>query len=58
MVLKAYCPGEDMFDLIILDLNMPVSDGYEACKSILQLFSDTNMLQRSMQINPDSVAKA
>ena len=26
------------FDLVILDLNMPISDGYEACKNILKLF--------------------
>ena len=26
------------FDLIVLDLNMPIADGYEACKNILKLF--------------------
>ena len=27
------------FDLIILDLNMPVTDGFEACEKILKLCS-------------------
>jgi CheY-like chemotaxis protein len=30
----------DMYDLIILDLNMPISDGYEACSKILKLYED------------------
>ena len=29
-----------MFDLIVLDLNMPICDGYEACKSIIKTFED------------------
>lgn len=26
------------FDLVVLDLNMPISDGYESCNKILNLF--------------------
>jgi CheY-like chemotaxis protein len=28
------------FDLVILDLHMPISDGYEACSKILDLYKD------------------
>jgi len=24
------------FDLVVLDLNMPISDGYETCKNIIK----------------------
>ena len=27
------------FDLVVLDLNMPISDGYETCKNILKHFN-------------------
>ena len=27
-----------MFDLVILDINMPVCGGYEACQNILKLY--------------------
>ena len=35
----------EMFDVIILDLNMPISDGYEACKKISQMYDETRLLQ-------------
>ena len=38
----------NMFDLLILDLNMPISNGYDACKKINNLFTQkkkTNYLQ-------------
>jgi len=28
------------YDIIIMDLNMPVMDGFEACKKIKDFFSD------------------
>jgi CheY-like chemotaxis protein len=33
-----------MFDVIILDLNMPIMDGYEACKKINQMYDETKLL--------------
>lgn len=30
------------FDAIILDLNMPIIDGYEACKQITQIYNEYN----------------
>jgi CheY-like chemotaxis protein len=29
-----------MFDLIVLDLGMPISDGFETCQNILKLYDD------------------
>jgi CheY-like chemotaxis protein len=34
-----------MFDLIILDLNMPISDGYEACRKINKLYDDHRLFK-------------
>jgi CheY-like chemotaxis protein len=37
------CNGFDSFksfDIILLDLDMPISDGYEACKNILKIFNN------------------
>jgi CheY-like chemotaxis protein len=33
-----------MFDLVILDLNMPISDGYDACKKILSIYLEDKLL--------------
>ena len=31
------------FDVIILDINMPIMDGFEACERIMKfLYNDTN----------------
>lgn len=42
-----------MFDLIVLDLNMPITNGYEACSSILKLYKDQNIfgVRRSQKKN-------
>jgi CheY-like chemotaxis protein len=40
-----------MFDVIILDLNMPITDGYEACKKIIALYSECRLLRKERQIN-------
>ena len=34
----------DMFDVIILDLNMPILDGYEACKKINKIYDEAKLL--------------
>ena len=34
-----------MFDLIILDLNMPIYDGFEACRKINQMYEEKNLLE-------------
>lgn len=35
-----------MFDLVILDLNMPISDGYEACKKINQMYDENKLFKK------------
>ena len=30
---------ECLFDIVLLDLNMPISDGYDSCKKILKLYN-------------------
>lgn len=37
-VLKSLHPDQKPFDLIVLDLSMPVTDGYEACTMIRNLY--------------------
>ena len=34
---------ETGFDLVILDLNMPISDGYETCKNIIRMFTENKI---------------
>lgn len=34
-----------LFDLIVLDLNMPISNGYEACKNILMKYDNSRILK-------------
>ena len=35
----------EIFDVIILDLNMPISDGYEACKKINQIYDEKKLFK-------------
>ena len=32
---------QDLFDLIVLDLNMPISNGFETCKNIIQKYDSS-----------------
>ena len=34
-----------MFDVIILDLNMPILDGYDACKKIRALYNNCSLMK-------------
>ena len=36
-----------MYDVIILDLNMPISDGFDACKKIRQLYESVKFFQKA-----------
>jgi CheY-like chemotaxis protein len=35
------------FDLVILDLNMPISDGYETCRNITRMFTRDKIFSKS-----------
>ena len=36
-----------MYDVIILDLNMPISDGFDACLKIRQLYESVKFFQKA-----------
>jgi CheY-like chemotaxis protein len=35
--------GQEKLHLVLLDLDMPIMDGYEACSQILRHYSDKDM---------------
>jgi CheY-like chemotaxis protein len=37
-----------LFDVIVLDLNMPISDGYESCKNIQNLYLKNKIFKMDM----------
>jgi CheY-like chemotaxis protein len=39
-----------MYDVIILDLHMPITDGYEACKKIRALYDASKLMKKSFLI--------
>ena len=44
MVMKKFNADQQQFyDMILLDLNMPISDGYETCEKIYKLFHQNKM---------------
>ena len=43
LVQKTLDLPDKLFDLIVLDLHMPIADGFEACSSILKLYKDQNL---------------
>jgi CheY-like chemotaxis protein len=49
------------FDLVVLDLNMPISDGYEACENIIKYFTNESIFNvpqagAKLKANPIMVA--
>ena len=41
--------SEDRFDFILLDLSMPVMNGYEACQSIVDFYQEEQQLMQEQQ---------
>lgn len=41
------------YDMIFLDLTMPIKDGYEACKQIIQHYSTISFDQNSYESESD-----
>ena len=40
-------PNPILYDLVILDLNMPIMDGFEACQMIFKTFDKQVMFEES-----------
>lgn len=47
------CEKPIHYDAIILDLNMPIMNGHEACKQILQIYKDYNERQIGLKGSED-----
>jgi len=54
---------EDLYDIIILDLNMPISNGYDACSKIDSIFESQEHLKLNSTVDylesenqPNSIA--
>ena len=42
--LELVTQSKEKFDFIILDLSMPIMDGFDACKQIVDYYSDENKI--------------
>mmetsp|Transcript_17115 Transcript_17115/g.26463 ORF Transcript_17115/g.26463 Transcript_17115/m.26463 type:complete len:152 (-) Transcript_17115:749-1204(-) len=40
---------EELFDLVVLDLNMPIENGYNACRMITKLYSENSIIELSLE---------
>lgn len=50
--------GEDKYDLIIMDLHMPVMDGMTASKLILQMDADARVLMLSANVTKEAIEQS
>ena len=50
---KAALTGSRKYDLIFLDLTMPIKDGYEACRDILNYYNNTRKISVEEQKEKD-----
>ena len=39
-----------LYDLIIMDLQMPILDGYEACKKITRLYENNGLCSQNSEV--------
>ena len=42
--LELVTQSKEKFDFIVLDLNMPIMDGFDACKQIVDHYSDEHKI--------------
>ena len=45
------------FDLVVLDLHMPISDGYETCANIVKLYQNENIFISESKFTPEMFEK-
>ena len=41
--------NKDYYDLVVLDLGMPISDGYEACMNILKVYDEQRDIMKIVE---------
>lgn len=49
--------NEEPFDILLLDLDMPVMDGYETSRKVLSKFPDTHIIMVSMHDSLDVISR-
>jgi len=42
---------EELFDLVVLDLNMPIENGYEAAAMISKLYNDSSVIEIDQEVD-------
>ena len=48
-----------LFDIVLLDLNMPISDGFEACQKILKLYDKDSIfkIEKKSSLNINDIKR-